>query len=187
MKRKDDSPNIETRPQQDRSSIVPFHEFNNQDGINDASNDDPCRVEAYRNEFDANGNDRREANDPWGEALFVKDASGNQEPRVDFDRQEGSHDESEIFKKVRNEHVENCGHVVLNDGGGRTDTFGDEDDPCQVGNEVGLGEDVKGEEPFTVPRVFVGLVCWHVEKHVPIPIHNVENNQWDLYSFPNMK
>lgn len=79
--------------------------LNPEAGIDDASDDDPGGVEKDGNELDSDGNDGRQVNGPWREALLVEDTSCNQEPGVDFNSEQSTHHEAQIGIEIGDHHV----------------------------------------------------------------------------------
>lgn len=72
--------------------------------------------------------------------------------------------------------------MVLQDNPGRSDAVRAEDDPHQVGDEIELAKQIMGEKPFASPGVLQGfLVVWQPEEYVPVPVHNVEDQQRNLF------
>lgn len=171
---------VESSTHQQSTFLVSDQKFNQNRWVDDTSDDNPCDVKANRDQLDSDGNDRWQVNCPWRETLLVEDTTSNEEPCVDFDNEERTHDETQFDKKIGDKHVKDCGNVMLNDCHRGPNTLREENDPEQIHDKVCLCIKVEYVEPLSCPRIFWFLALRHIEKHVPIPIHYVENNHWNL-------
>ena len=147
-------------------------------GIDDAAYGNPRDIKQDGNEFDANG-DKTEINDPWRKALSIKDASGNEEPRIDFDAHTGAHAPLIFRNGVGNHDIQNSRHVVLNNGRRTLDTSGHQENPCQIHDKIGHCHKEKGLKPLARPRVgelTVVSIEGEFGQIIPIPIHDIEGH-----------
>lgn len=95
-------------------SLLPHAvELEPQEWIEVAPDKDPGGVKENGDEFDLEGKEGRQVNDPGRKTLLVKDPSGNEEPCVDLDAHAGTHTPLGFLGKVGDHNVHQSSQVVL--------------------------------------------------------------------------